>query len=50
MIILIVTWLNEWIEKYKGDLIIMDDRVVSIRHDIFALDEHRFMIITGLLD
>ena len=45
-----MTWVNEWIEKYKVDLIIKDDRVVSIRHDIFALDEYRFMIITGLLD
>ena len=44
-----MTWLNEWIEKYKVDLIIEDDRVISIRYDTFVLDEHRFMIITGLL-
>ena len=50
MIILIVTWLNEWIERYKVDLIIKDDRVVSLRYGVLTLDKHRLMINTGLLD
>ena len=48
--ILIVTWLNEWIEKCKDDLIIKNDRVISRRYDVLTFDEYRFMIITGLLD
>ena len=48
--ILIVTGLNEWIEKCKDDLIIKNDRVISRRYDVLTFDEYRFMIITGLLD
>ena len=45
-----MTWLNEWLEKHKVDVVIKDDRVISLRYDLLIFDEYRFKIIMGLLD